>query len=94
MITEEQSLFKVLFHQENPKNNLNAFLYQNSKLTNLLANTKPSYDEKGLYLILSPQKKSYKLKIVYDSIDEKEECPKYDFRVALKPINLVIEENL
>jgi hypothetical protein len=32
--------------------------------------------------------------LVYDSIDENDECPLYELRIALKPIENVAEENL
>ena len=47
-----------------------------------------------MFILLVPQQKAYKLKIVYDSLDENDQCPLYDFRIALKPINLVLTENL
>lgn len=47
-----------------------------------------------MFILLAPQQKSYKLKIIYDSLDENDQCPVYDFRIALKPIELVLDENL
>lgn len=94
IIVEEDSLLKVFFNIDNPKNNLNAFLYENSELKNLITFTSPSHNLKELSLALKYQKKAYKLKIVQDSIDESDPCPTYQMRVALKPFNLIIDENL
>jgi hypothetical protein len=69
ILVEEDSLFKLFLNVDNPKNNLNAFMYQGSDMKNLLAYTQPSHSEKELTLALKAQKKAYKLKIVYDSMD-------------------------
>lgn len=34
------------------------------------------------------------MKVVYDSLDESDKCPLYQMRVAMKPISLVMDENL
>lgn len=78
----------------NPNLNINAFLYQDSSMKNLLAYSESSKREKKLSVFLSPAKRAYKLKIVYDSFDEKDECPTYDFRLAMKPVEYLPQENL
>jgi hypothetical protein len=77
ILLEEDSLFKLFLNVENPKNNLNAFIYQNGDMKNLLAYTQPSHSEKEFTLALKAQKKAYKLKIVYDSMDQSDSCPTY-----------------
>ena len=67
---QEPSLVKILIIPTNPLNNLNAFLYTDSKMNNLITYTEPTHDEKYLYTTLNAQAKAYKLKLVYDSIDE------------------------
>lgn len=39
-------------------------------MKNLIGYTQPSHSEKEFSLALKAQKKAYKLKIVYDSLDE------------------------
>lgn len=77
IIVEEDSLIKIMFNMKNPRNSLNAFLYDSSEMKNLLTYTQPSHNEKELTLALKAQKKAYKLKIVEDSLDETDSCPTY-----------------
>ena len=44
IIVEEDSLFKVFFNVDNPKNSLNAFLYEGTDMKKLVANTEASHD--------------------------------------------------
>lgn len=53
-----------------------------------------SFDEKLLFAVLTEQQPAYKLKLVYDSLDESDECPAFQMRAALKPLRLIVSENL
>ena len=94
IVVEEDSLIKVMFHMKNPRNSLNAFLYSNSDMKNLISYTQPSHNEKELTIALKAQKKAYKLKIVEDTLDESDSCPTFQMRVSLKPLHLLMHENL
>jgi hypothetical protein len=94
IVSEENALLRVFIKPRNPRNNVNAFLYQDLKLNNLVAFTETSTKTKDFITSLKAQRKAYKLKIVYDSLDERDECPLYDLRISLKPLENLLEENL
>ncbi len=73
----ESRLFKVMLHSyDNPLNNLMGYVYKNlsyleppgPKADDALSRTVASFDEKVLSVILAPQNRPYKMKLVYDSI--------------------------
>ena len=43
---------------------------------------------------LKPQKKAYRLKLEYDSLDMDDPCPTFDLRIVVKPISEVVWEHL
>ncbi len=87
LIVEQDSLFRIYIEVPNPLNNLNVFLYQNSDMKSLLTYTQPSHNEKEFIVSLKAQKKAYKLKLVYDSMDERDACPTFKLRLALRPLS-------
>lgn len=44
--------------------------------------------------LLKPERKAYKLKIQYDSLDQVDPCPVVYVRIILKPVQDVVNENL
>jgi hypothetical protein len=40
------------------------------------------------------QKKAYRLKIEYDTLDQDDPCPTFDLRIIVKPIAEVVNEHL
>lgn len=94
VLVEEDSVLKVFANVPNPKNNVNIFLYDKADMKNLIVYTLPQHSEKEFTAVLKAQRKPFKLKIVYDSLDESDNCPTFQLRVGLKPIRLVASDNL
>jgi hypothetical protein len=70
-----------------------AFLFENSKSTVAIAWTRGSRASSSLLLYVKPQRKAYRLRLEYDSLDQNDPCPKFDLRVSIKPIDEVVSEN-
>ena len=89
----EARLFKIMLRNyDNPLNNLMGYLYKNltflqppgPKADDALSRTVRSFDEKVLSIILTPKKRPYKLKLVYDSVQKLgiDSCQTYTLRAA------------
>jgi hypothetical protein len=89
----EARLFKIMLRSyDNPLNNLMGYLYKNltfleppgPKADDAITRTVTSFDEKVLSTILAPQKRTYKLKLVYDSVQKLgiDSCQTYTLRAA------------
>lgn len=92
ILAPEDSILKVLIISKNPRDNINAFLYDSQG--NLIANSLPDFTYKTLTASLKGQKKAYKLKIVYDTFDDDEVCPYFHLRMALKPVHVILDDGL
>jgi hypothetical protein len=78
IIAEEESIFKLRLTIPNPKNTVNAFIYRTKDMNNLLSIAETQLNGDKLMIIgLPKQKKAYKLKLSYDSLDEQDSCPIY-----------------
>ena len=87
IVVEADMLLKINLQVQNSKDNVNAFLYEDANMKSLKAFTESSSGQsKKLLTFIRGQRKAYKLKIVYDSLDESDECPLYHFRIAMKPL--------
>jgi hypothetical protein len=42
---------------------------------------------------LKPQEKAYRLKLEYESLDQGDPCPTFQFQVEVKPVALTVNEN-
>ena len=93
-INDENSLLKVFVRTRNAKNNVNIYLYKDAQLNNVITYTPTKGGSKDFIAQLKPQKKAYKLKIVYDTLDESDECPLFELRISVKPLQNLLEENL
>lgn len=54
VVSEESALLRVYLKQRNPKNNINVFLYQDSKMNNLIAFAEASKFSKDFLTSLKP----------------------------------------
>lgn len=59
-----------------------------------LAWTKGAGNAWSFVHVVKPKKTAYYLKIVYDSLDQDDSCPTFDFRVILKPVANALASNL
>ena len=84
---------RVSIHSSNPKNQVKAFLYEDSKATRAVAWTSGSRTSSSLLHPLKPQQKAYRFKLEYESLDEDDPCPTFDLRVSIKPMDEVVSEN-
>ena len=94
LVSDTNSLLRVYIKTRNPRSNANAFLYDSGDLSHLLASSKTIRTHKEFSVNIKPQKKAFKLKVVYDTIDSQSACPVYDMRVAMKPIENIVQEEL
>ena len=94
IITEADVLMRVSLVVQNNRNNVNGFLYEDQSMKSLKAYTEAGSQQKKLLTFVKGQRKAYKLKIVYDTLDESDECPTYLFRIAMKPLQDIADENL
>jgi hypothetical protein len=54
IVATDEQLLRVFVNTQNPKNNVNVFLYQNSQMNNLLAYTENSKFNKNFLTTLKP----------------------------------------
>lgn len=94
LVIEQESLLRVVVHSKSPKNQVNVFLYENSKARDALAMGSGSRVSSTLIHTLKPQKRAYRLKLEYDSLDEDDACPSFDLRIIAKPLKEVADEYL
>jgi len=93
LVVEQESLLRVSIHSSNPKNQVTAFLYENSQTNSAFAWTTGSRTSSSLLHVLKPQKRAYRLRLEYESLDQDDPCPTFDLRVVIKPIAEAISEN-
>ncbi len=84
IIAIEDSIIKVLLLTKNPKDNINIILQDSNGV--VIAYSVPEFDYKMISLKLMANKKAYRLKIIYDSVDSSETSPIYNLRIALMPV--------
>jgi hypothetical protein len=95
IVPEEVSVVKLMVQTRNPRDNINAFLYDSLNHTQLLAWSEPDFDYKTLWVQINPSKKPYKLKFVYDTLDESEATPSFYFRLSINSLeNLMTNSDL
>ena len=92
--SDSTQLMKVYIKSRSPRSNVNVFLYQNSSMQGALFSTETQKQHKEFTIVLGPQMKAYKLKLVYDTVDEGSNCPLYDVRIAMKPIQDAVKEEM
>ena len=63
--------------------------------TQLLAWSEPDFDYKTLWVQISPSKKPYKLKFIYDTLDESDTTPSFYFRLSITSLeNLMTNSDM
>jgi hypothetical protein len=86
---------KLMLQTRNPRDNINAFLYDSLNHTQLLAWSEPDFDYKTLWVQIKPSKKPYKLKFIYDTLDESETTPSFYFRLSITSLeNLMTNSDM
>jgi hypothetical protein len=95
IVPEEASVVKLMLQTRNPRDNINAFLYDSLNHAQLLAWSEPDFDYKTLWVQISPSKKPYKLKFIYDTLDESDTTPSFYFRLSITTLeNLMTNSDL
>jgi len=94
VIAEEHSIIRVFSQTRSSKNNLNVFLYDGSRYKNVLGYSEGSRQQKSFVSALPGQRNAYRLKLLYDSLDEADTCPLFDMRVAVKESANIVSENM
>jgi len=69
LIVEQESFVRVSIHSSNPKNQVNAFLYENSEAHEALAWTTGTAMTTTFFQPLKPQSRAYRLKLEYEGLD-------------------------
>lgn len=94
---EEKQILKIFLSIDNTENHVNVFLYgaDDKIVDQKLMSSKLGFKTRHLTALLDPEvTKVYKLKLVYDELDSADSCPLYSLRIAMKPIDLLLSENL
>ena len=86
LVVEADSLLRVQIHSDNPKNQVWAFLYQNSSSHGSFAWTEGSRTSSTLLQTIKAQDRAYRLRLEYESLDQDDPCPTLELRVILRPI--------
>jgi hypothetical protein len=98
LVIDQESLVRVAIHSSSPKNQVKAYLYENSKTQvaghDALAWSTGTRVTATLLHTLKPQKRAYRLKLEYDSLDQDDACPTFDLRIIVKPVAEVVKEYL
>jgi len=94
LVIEQESLLRVSVHSNSPKNQVKVFLYQNSKAHDALAWSSGSRVSNTLLRTLPAQKRAYRLKIEYDSLNQDDPCPTFDLRIIARPMKELAEDYL
>lgn len=94
VVVEANSILRVAIHTANEKNQVSAYLLEHAGDHEALAWTKGAGNAWSFVHVIKPKKTAYYLKIVYDSLDQDDPCPTFDFRVILKPVANALASNL
>ena len=78
-----------MIQTKDPRDSVNAFLYDANNKTRLIAATHPLNDYKSFEVNLEPNLKSYLFKVVIDTNDEEEEHGQFQLRLSLLPIEKI-----
>jgi len=94
LVVEQESLVRISIHSTNPKNQVKAFLYEDSKAKEAIAWSSGGRTASSLIQSVKASRRAYRIKLEYESLDEDDACPLYTLRVILKPVRDVLNENL
>ena len=93
LIIEVDSFVRVEIYSPNTINQARAFIYENQHSESPISWTTGSASQSNLLIRLKPQEKAYRLKLEYESLDQEDSCPTFNFKIEVKPVHLVVDEN-
>lgn len=93
LVIEVDSFVRISIYSANTINQVRAFLYENSGSDAPISWTAGSASSSTLLVRLKPQERAYRLKLEYESLDQEDPCPTFDFRLEVKPVDLTVSEN-
>lgn len=94
VVVEAESILRVAVHTRSEKNQVSVYLLEHAEDLEALAWTKGAGNAWSFVHVAKPKQTAYYLKVVYDSLDEDDACPAFDFRVILKPVANALASNL